>query len=135
MSRTFERCNGVGGRRGERVRSMGCMVSGKAGHRCSGRVEACHARARGRGGVKGDSGDLWNGCHGAHLEAGELRTTERARFIEKYGVDPTVRAAEIKAQLDAELGVEPCYRCHEVGGHAVTCSSIEGRAAAAEAWR
>lgn len=123
MSKTFDRGYGVNGRRGARVRAMGCMLAGNWSHRCSGDIQAC--------------GDLWNGCAEAHREAGELGTSERRAFITRYGRDPSVRAAEVKAQLDAEFGTEPCCRCGEVDGHAVTCPSVEGRAAAqarSEAW-
>lgn len=122
-----DRNYGVDGRRGEAVRAMGCKIAGVARHVCVWKIDACHSTARGMGGVKGDSGKLWDGCREAHREAGERGTSERAAFIEKYAMDPEVRAAEIKVELDERFGPEPCWRCGEINGHTLLCSTVEGR--------
>jgi hypothetical protein len=125
----YARNYGVDGRRGAAVRAMGCCIAGHLEHACSWKKDACHSTARGMGGTKGGSGNLWNGCAGAHREAGERGTSQRAAFVEKYGLDPEQRAAEIKAELDERFGLEPCWRCHEIGGHAPLCSTMEARTA------
>jgi hypothetical protein len=123
----FDRNYGVGGQRGESVRAMGCGIAGVAGHVCEEKKDACHSTARGMGGTKGDSGKLWDGCRAAHREAGERGTSQRAAFVEKYGMDPEVRAAEVKAELDERFGLEPCWKCGETNGHTLLCSTVEGR--------
>lgn len=128
----YDRNYGIGGRRGDAVRAMGCRIAGHPGHTCSWKIDACHSTARGMGGTKGDSGCLWDGCRNAHREAGERGTSERAAFVERYSFDPEQRAAEIKAELDERFGPEPCYRCGATTGHTPLCSTVEGRAAARE---
>lgn len=131
----YERNYGADGQRGDAVRAMGCCIAGHPMHTCVWKIDACHSVARGMGGTKGDSGCLWNGCRAAHQEAGERGSPKRATFIERYGLDPEQRAAEIKADLDERFGLEPCYRCGEAGGHSPLCSTVEGRRAAREASR
>lgn len=126
----FDRNYGVGGRRGEAVRAMGCRLATHPLHTCEWKIDACHSTARGMGGTKGDSGDLWDGCRAAHREAGERGTSQRASFVERYSFDPEQRAAEVKAELDERFGPEPCYRCGETTGHTMLCSTAEGRRAA-----
>ncbi len=109
---------------------MGCKIVGVAGHVCEWKIDACHSTARGMGGVKGDSGKLWDGCRAAHREAGERGTSQRADFIARYGLDPEARAAEIKAELDERFGPEPCWKCHQIEGHSLLCPTAEGRRAA-----
>lgn len=107
----------TGKTRGDAVRAMPCIVAQAFADRhgwtldeaniakCMGDIQACHARARGAGGVKGDAMDLFPGCFTHHAEAGELpgigywEGTARAVFEEKYGVSVTGTAAEIAADL------------------------------------
>lgn len=126
----FDRNYGIDGRRGEAVRAMGCRLATHPLHTCEWKLDACHAVARGMGGTKGDSGDLWDGCRAAHREAGERGTSQREAFVQRYGLDPERRAAEIKLELDERFGPEPCYRCGETNGHTLLCPTAEGRAAA-----
>lgn len=111
----------TGKNRGHAVRAMPCIVAEAMAKRqnwspedsarmrgCSHVIEACHARARGMGGAKGDQHDLFPGCSTHHTEAGEMpgpgrwEGTARAVFEETYGVDCTAKAAEISVQLTAE---------------------------------
>lgn len=85
------------GERGALVRAMPCVVAG-----CRHQSEAAHVKARGMGGAKGDKRGLWPGCQMHHTEAGEFRTTARARFEARYKLDLIAIAERIALQLDAE---------------------------------
>lgn len=93
------------GDRADAVRAMPCILAGR--HECRGPVQACHAKARGMGGAKGDRRDLWPGCAAAHEEAGERpglgrwAGTKRAAFVERWGTDPELVAREVAERLDA----------------------------------
>lgn len=128
-ARVYARGFGVGGRRGEAVRAMACLVTDSPHHQCTSPTRACHARARGRGGVKGGARDLWPGCDAAHREAGELGSSARGAFELRHGVDVTAAAERIAEQLDEQLGPEPCYLCGQVGTHAPLCRTVEARGA------
>lgn len=78
------------------VRSLPCLVSG-----CLVPSQAAHARARGMGGAKGDSTVLVPLCWQHHDEAGEYRTSDRAAFEARYGLDLMVIAGELEAQWQA----------------------------------
>jgi hypothetical protein len=81
-----------------------------------GAVQAAHVVARGMGGAKGDRRQLVPLCAYHHGEAGEGRTspistavpggpeveTQRQKFERRYGLDLTVKAAELAEQLDRE---------------------------------
>lgn len=111
----------TGKTRGDAIRAMPCIVATVMAERqgwpvehcarlreCGWEIRACHARARGMGGVKGDCYDLFPGCDKHHAEAGELPGpgrydgSDRARFEQTYGVDLTERAALIAEQLTAQ---------------------------------
>ena len=106
------------GERAEAVRAMPCLVAVKrfadlrpvfAGTRhhvpmadilCNGDVQAAHARARGMGGAKGNRRELTPLCAGHHAEAGEFRTSARAKFEREHGISLTDEAARIAVELD-----------------------------------
>jgi len=101
------------GERADHIRAMPCLVAAawsppqwtEAGApRCFGDVQACHARARGMGGVKGDRRTLVPLCAAHHRESGELNTTERAEFEARYQIDLTAKAAALAIVFDG-LGV------------------------------
>lgn len=79
---------------------MPCLVCGTDEY-----VQAAHARARGMGGVKGDRRDLVPLCPKHHMESGEFRTSQRAAFEVRHGVDLVAEAARIAVELD-ERGYE-----------------------------
>lgn len=83
------------GKRGEAVRSMPC-----AARPCGQPSVAAHVIARGMGGAKGDRRKLVPLCQGHHVEAGEFRTSARARFEAKYGIDLLAIADRIAVDLD-----------------------------------
>lgn len=89
------------GPRADAVRAMPCLVAG-----CRLPTVAAHARARGMGGAKGDARELVPLCQPHHLEAGEHRTSQRAAFEERHGLDLTTEAARIAALLDQHG--DPC---------------------------
>ena len=89
------------GDRGGPVREMGCLVAGKGDHVCVGEVQAAHARARGMGGCGGDRRSLVPLCAGAHHEAGERGTSQRAAFELSFGVSLESEAQRIALELDA----------------------------------
>jgi hypothetical protein len=116
------------GSRGDPVRAMGCLVGALLereldevasfvsrlrvatsheilGLACSfGPIQAAHTRARGMGGAKGGRRDLVPLCRHHHAEAGEARTSQRADFERRYGLDLQAEAAQIAAELD-ERGI------------------------------
>lgn len=67
---------------------------------CSGAIVAAHAVARGMGGAKGDRRQLVPLCARHHMEAGELRTSERGAFESRYGIDLLAEAKAIAEALD-----------------------------------
>lgn len=83
------------GSRADVVRSMPCLVRG-----CSGQAVAAHAIARGMGGRKGDRRHLVPLCQTHHVEAGEARTSQRADFERKHGVDLVAEAEWLAVELD-----------------------------------
>lgn len=83
------------GDRAALVRAMGCLVRG-----CHLPAQAAHAIARGMGGAKGTARHLVPLCHGHHTEAGEHRTSARARFEERHGLDLIAEADRIATLLD-----------------------------------
>jgi hypothetical protein len=83
------------GDRGAAVRAMSCLVRG-----CHLPAQAAHAIARGMGGAKGTLRHLVPLCSGHHLEAGEYRTSARARFEERHGLDLLAEAERIAVLLD-----------------------------------
>jgi hypothetical protein len=90
------------------VRRMPCILDGRRGHRCTSATRACHARARGAGGAKGDRFDLWPGCDAAHREAGEQpglgrwEGTLRAMFEARYELSLRTVADDIAQRLTEE---------------------------------
>lgn len=62
--------------------------------------QAAHAKARGMGGAKGDRRDLIPLCPKHHRESGEFRTSQRAKFEERYAISLVDEAARIAAELD-----------------------------------
>lgn len=127
-SKLYDRNYGLGGRRGAAVRKMRCCAADSARHTCGGPMQACHARARGMGGVQGDARDLFPACAAAHREAGERGTSQRAAFEQLHGVDVTAIAERIAAELDEQLGPEPCWLCGQVEGHAPACKDVRASA-------
>jgi hypothetical protein len=90
------------GPRGEAVRAMPCLCArGPWSLRCGQPAEAAHARARGMGGAKGDRRDLVPLSRKHHDEAGEARTSQRAAFELRHGLDLFAEADRIAAELDA----------------------------------
>lgn len=83
------------GSRSDVVRSMPCLVPG-----CPGQSVAAHAIARGMGGCKGDRRHLVPLCDAHHREAGEHRTSQRADFERRHGVDLVAEAAWLAVELD-----------------------------------
>lgn len=83
------------GERADAVRAMPCLID--AGHGLS---VAAHAKARGMGGCKGDRRSLINLCQSCHVEAGEYRTSQRADFERKYGVDLVAESEWLAVELD-----------------------------------
>lgn len=94
------------GERAGWLRSLPCLIRGKAGHQCWGKIEAAHVVARGSG---------WKGpllrkqvpaCTGAHREMGErpgpgrYEGSERQAFEQKYDVDCMERAEWYAAEAD-----------------------------------
>lgn len=122
----FNRAYGLNGRRGEAVRAMSCVLAGRLGHKCSGAIQAAHAIARGRGGVKGDARVLFPACAEAHREFGEHGTSQRREAVKRYGVDPVLVAEAIARDLDERFGPEPCHLCGAVGGHEPLCRAAPG---------
>lgn len=104
--RLFQRNYGA---RAAAVRAMPCLLAGR--HQCTSPVRACHSRARGMGGAKGDRRELWPGCDLAHSEAGErpglgrYEGSQRQAFERRYQIDIEEEAARIAALLD-ERGYE-----------------------------
>lgn len=92
------------GDRADYVRDMNCRILPL--HKlldrvtCSGRIQAAHVKARGMGGCKGDRRDLLNLCAAHHKEAGERRTSQRAAFEEKWGIDLEDEAKKLAEWLD-----------------------------------
>lgn len=82
------------------AKAEGCLVAGRAGHRCSGPLDAAHVVARGMGGAKGDARQIVILCRAAHIQAGERGTSDRALFETVYGVDLEREAAKLAARLD-----------------------------------
>ena len=97
------------GDRAAAVRDMHCLVvplhALDQRITCRGRIVAAHVRARGMGGAKGDRRDLVNLCAKHHDEAGEYRTSQRAAFEAKWGVDLMEEARKLAERLD-EQGYE-----------------------------
>lgn len=81
--------------RGDAVRAMRCLVRG-----CHQPTEAAHVIARGMGGAKGTARHLVPLCRLHHTEASEYRTSARARFEERTGLDLLAEAERIAALLD-----------------------------------
>lgn len=84
------------GERADAIRAMPCLVPG-----CPLPSVAAHARARGMGGAKGDRRSLVSLCQPHHVEAGEARTSQRADFERRHGVDLGTAAERTAAELDA----------------------------------
>jgi hypothetical protein len=124
----FDRNYGKDGRRGAAVREMpcitdsGCWKPARGAQLCWGVPEAAHARARGGGGVKGDSGDLFPACTGHHRQQERIGNTA---FNALYGVNVVAKAASVKAGLDERFGAEPCYQCEQTEGHSAMCKTME----------
>ena len=85
------------GDRGAAVRAMRCLVPG-----CRHDPQAAHAIARGMGGVKGSLRHLVPLCSAHHRDAGENRTSQRARFEAAHGLDLIAEAERIALLLDAQ---------------------------------
>lgn len=83
------------GLRGDAVRAMPCLVPG-----CRRPTVAAHAKARKMGGCGGDRRELVPLCQPDHQEAGEFRTSARAAFESRHGLDLVAEAARIAAELD-----------------------------------
>jgi len=73
--------------------------------RCRGDVVAAHVTARGMGGDKGGRFDLVPLCDAHHREAGEARTSERAAFEARYGLDLRKLADDAAASHAPPLGI------------------------------
>lgn len=73
------------GTRGEAVREAGCIAASSG--ECEGPIEACHDRARGMGGAGGDRFELFGACSKHHRESGPRRSSQRAEFERRHGVD------------------------------------------------
>jgi hypothetical protein len=97
-AKTFARCFGD---RAAAVREMPCLACVARGSRQMAPTQAAHARARGLGGVKGNSSDLVPLCAFDHELASEFGTSKRAAFEARAGLDLTACAASIAADLDA----------------------------------
>lgn len=94
------------GERAAKVRDMHCLTVPlhALGERisCRGRIVAAHAKPRQMGGCgDGDRRMLVNLCEGHHDEAGEFRTSQRAEFEAKWGVDLVAEAAILAERFDA----------------------------------
>jgi len=92
------------GERADAVRAMRCLVHRPgvvrlARNACQGDIVAAHVRARGMGGAHGSRFDICPLCARHHDEAGEIRTSKRAAFEAKYGVDLQAEAERIAAEL------------------------------------
>lgn len=83
------------GERGHYIREMPCTAQP-----CGEPSQAAHVIARGMGGAKGDKRKLAPLCKCHHDEAGEARTSQRAAFEAKYGVDLIALAERIAVHLD-----------------------------------
>lgn len=121
-----DRNYGVGGRRGDAVRSMPCLtarVRGRIGGWCSGRIEASHAVARGMGGVGGDARSLVPHCSACHLWYGR----DPQGYERQTGIDVSAEARRVAAELDESLGPEPCYLCGGIGEHTALCKAVPRR--------
>lgn len=90
------------------VRAMPCLACRnpppKVG-RATGSVQATHVTARGMGGAKGTRLDLVPLCARHHSEAGEARTSARAEFEARYGLDLRAIADEIALAHEPPLGI------------------------------
>lgn len=94
-AKMFERNFGA---RAALVRAMGCAVEG-----CREQPQAAHAIARGKGGAKGSKLDLVPLCARHHAEAGEARTSARADFEARHGLDLLALAADIDLRISEVL--------------------------------
>lgn len=83
------------GERGDAVRAMRCLVAG-----CRYFPQACHARARQMGGHGGDRRSLVPLCDTHHRESSEFRTSARAAFERRTGLDLVAEAERIALELD-----------------------------------
>lgn len=72
---------------------------------CSGDTEAAHAVPRGMGGANSDKYKIAPLCHAHHEEAGEARTSKRAAFELRYGLDLIAEADRIAASHAPPLGI------------------------------
>lgn len=99
------------GERADHARAMVCLVwwrklVGKlpldCGTPCFGTTQAAHVVARGMGGANGNRRKIINLCAGHHTEAGEYRTTQRAEFERRYGVDLQSEADDLAERFDAQ---------------------------------
>ncbi len=68
------------------IRRRECLLTGKSGHQCEGRVRACHLRQGTDGGTGTKPSDCWTwpGCDGAHAEQHRIG---EPRFQAKYALD------------------------------------------------
>lgn len=76
------------------VRGHQCIIEGRPGHECSGRIHACHVR-RGTDGCMGvQPSDYWTfaACEAAHIHDQHQRG--EAAFERKWGLDLKVVARE-----------------------------------------
>lgn len=90
------------GERGDPVRAMMCLASGHRSDPCSGPIQACHAIARGMGGVKGDRRCLVPLCAKHHRASGEHGTSQREAFEKKHKIDLVAEAERIAKELDEQ---------------------------------
>jgi hypothetical protein len=75
------------------IRSLPCLVPA-----CWRETVAAHARARQMGGCGGDASVQVPLCDPHHREAGEYRTSARAAFEARYGLDLIAEAARLEAE-------------------------------------
>jgi len=67
--------------------------------------EAAHVTARGQGGAKGGRFDIVPLCRAHHDEAGEARTSQRAEFEQRYGLDLRAEADRVAIGHASPLGI------------------------------
>lgn len=76
------------------VRGHECAIAGRAGHVCTGKIEAAHVRLGTDGGMAVKPGDNWAIplCAGAHAEQHNIG---EASFSARYGIDMKATAAAL----------------------------------------
>ena len=94
-AKMFERNFGA---RASHVRRMRCLCA--ASCTCAGLVQAAHVVARGMGGCGGDKRDLVPLCGLHHEESGPRRSSKRAAFEVRHGVNLQAEARRIAIELD-----------------------------------